>query len=345
MVCACVVTLVSIDAARADLLFVRDPDVAASQQFVDDLAARVTAVRAQKQVTVIAQDLDSGYRRLRSGAGDTPAHAADDDTDTAFDFPPRTRSLGAITPQPAPADEERKALQTMPVDKPVVVAVGPAALRAVMQSASREAVVAVLVSRSEVEDAQAGRGGALYAIVTNQPARRQLALITLALPERRRIGVVYPPDAEPLLVEVRAEAKRLGVELLARRSDSAAALSSALADVLPGSDVLLLLADPVSLAAGVAQSVLRSAAAARKPVVASTEALVRAGALAGVYTTRSQFVEEAADCIAQLQSGARPPAITLPKRFSVGVNQSVAHALALEVPDEAQLQRALVATP
>jgi putative ABC transport system substrate-binding protein len=328
--------------AQAEVLFVRDTEVAASEQFVAELAGRIPGARAAEPLSVIAQDVDAGYQRLRNKAA---AASADGDDETAFDFPPRTRSLGSLTPPPAPAAEEHRALQPAPADKPIVVAVGPAALRAVLRSPPREPVVAVLVSRSDVEDAGASAGAALYAIVTNQPARRQLALITLALPQSRRIGVVYPPDAEPLLAEIKAEARRLDVAVIARRSDSASALSPALAEVLPGADVLLLLADPVSLAAGVAQSVLRTAAASRKPVAASTEALVRAGALLGVFTTRSQFVEEAAEYIARLQKGERPPTIAMPTRFSVGVNQSVAHALALDVPDESLLQQRLAATP
>lgn len=336
--------MADIAAARADLLFVRDPDVAASQQFVDELAEKLSIARLQKQVSVTAQDFASGYQRLQ---GDGRA----DDRETAFgdgfDPPPRTRSLGALNPaSPAtPAMDERSALQTPPADHAIVVAVGPAALRAALRKPPREPVVAVLVSRSDVADARAAADASVYAIVTNQPARRQLSLIAMALPQRHRVGVVYPPDAEPLLSEVRAEAGRVGVELIARRSDSAAELSAALAEVLPLSDVLLLLADPVSLAAGVAQSVLRTAAASRKPVFASTEAMVRAGALLGVYTTRSQFVDEALDCIARLQQGERPPPIAAPTRFSVGVNQSVAHALALDLPDEQLLQQRLTAMP
>ncbi|MDB5972354.1 MAG: transporter substrate-binding protein [Hydrocarboniphaga sp.] len=330
-------------AAQAGVLLVRDAEVAASKQFVDELGVRLSTARMQKQVSVVSQDFAAGYQRLH-------AAAADDDDETAFAQPPRTRSLGALMSAAPSTADEHQALQAAPADLTIVVAVGPAALRAALQRPAREPVVAVLVSRSEVEEAYsaadtAPENSSLYAIVTNQPARRQLSLIVMALPDRHRIGVVYPPDAEPLLAEVQAEAQRLGVGLVARRSDSAAELSAALAEVLPISDVLLLLADPVSLAAGVAQNVLRSAAASRKPVVASTEAMVRAGALLGVYTTRAQFVDEAADYVARLQKGERPPPIAAPRRFSVGVNSSVAHALALDVPDELQLQRKLTATP
>lgn len=327
--------------ARADLLFVRDADVAASQPFVDELADKLSGGHLQKQVSVVSQDVAAGYQRLR---GDALA-ATDDDDQSAFESRPRTRSLGAPPAPPAPTGDEHRALQPAAAAQAIVVAVGPAALRAVLQKPSREPVVAVLVSRSDVDEVRAAAGTALYAIVTNQPARRQLALLKIALPAQHRVGVVYPPDAEPLLAEFAAEARRADIELIARRSDSATDLSAALAEVLPQSDLLLLLADPVSLGAGVAQSVLRSAAAARKPVIASTEAMVRAGALLGVYTTRSQFIAEAADAITRLQQGGRPPAIASPSRFSVGVNASVAHALSLDLPDEAQLQQGLGAPP
>ena len=316
-------------AEPGDLIFVRDAGVVASDEFIDMLGRRL-AGNGPMPKAVLASEYPNA------------ATIAQADDETAFDFPPRTRSLG--TSAPSASSDESQALKKRAGKRPIIVAVGPEALHAVMRSPQQKTVVAVLVTKADIESVRSS-DAELYAIVTDQPAQRQLQLIDLAIPKPHRIGLVYPPDAEAQYVEVSAAAKQLGLKVIAKRSETAADLSSALSGVLPASDVLLLLSDPISLAPGVAQNVLRSAAAARKPVVSSTEALVRAGALLGVYTTRDQFVEEAADSISLLQQGGKPPSIAMPRRFSVGVNPSVAQALALQLSDQDALQRKLAATP
>lgn len=322
----------SIAGDLSELTFVRDAGVAASDEFVEMLGRRLSGDGKPRSM------LASEY-----SPADADVELAQADDDAAFEFPPRTRSLGTGAPSNIALDETQ-ALKKRSVKRPIVVAVGPEALHAVMRSSQKKTVVAVLVSRADVDSVRSA-DAELYAIVTDQPMQRQLQLIEFAIPKPHRIGLVYPPDAEAQYAAVSAAAKQLGLAVVAKRSDTAADLSSALAKVLPASDVLLLLSDPISLAPGVAQSVLRSAAAARKPVVSSTEALVRAGAVLGVYTTRDQFVEEAADSISLLQRGGRPPAIAMPRRFSVGVNSTVAQALALQVSDQDALQRRLAAAP
>lgn len=321
-------------AERSELTFVRDPSVAASDEFVDMLGRRLLGNGSVPHSLLAAE-----YAAESSAV--SVAKADNDDTD--FDFPPRTRSLGGNAPAKPSADESQ-ALKKRAGKRPIVVAVGPEALHAVMRSSQQKAVVAVLVTKADIDSARTA-DSELYAIVTDQPVQRQLQLIELAIPKPHRIGLVYPPDAESQYAEVSAAAKQLGIKVIAKRSETAAGLSSALSSVLPASDVLLLLSDPISLAPGVAQNVLRSAAIARKPVVSSTEALVRAGAVLGVYTTRDQFVEEAADSISLLQKGGTPPSIATPRRFSVGVNPSVAQALALQLSDQDALQRELAAKP
>lgn len=316
-----------------ELTFVRDAGVTASDEFVEALGRRLGA--DGKLRSVLASDYSP------AAAGVELARA--DDDDAAFELPPRTRSLGSGT-LPNPVLDETQALKQRSGKRPIIVAVGAEALHAVMRSPQKKTVVAVLVNTADVESVRTA-DTELYAIVTDQPMQRQLQLIELAIPKPHRIGLVYPPDAEAQYSAVSVAARQLGLTVVAKRSDTAADLSGALASVLAASDVLLLLSDPISLAPGVAQSVLRSAAAARKPVVSSTEALVRAGAVLGVYTTREQFVEEAADSITLLQRGGKPPAIAMPRRFSVGVNSTVAQALALPVSDQDALQRRLSAAP
>ena len=66
-----------------------------------------------------------------------------------------------------------------------------------------------------------------------------------------------------------------------------------------------------------------------------------AGALLGLYSTPTQVGEDAADAVLDLIAGRPRPALSPPQRFEVGVNNTVARALGLELPTAESLMREL----
>ena len=80
----------------------------------------------------------------------------------------------------------------------------------------------------------------------------------------------------------------------------------------------------------------------RKPVVAFSKAFVSAGALAALYTTPAQLGRQTADILLASSSGL-PPA-SYPTQFAVAINHDVAHALGLNIPDEATVRQNMFST-
>jgi len=79
-------------------------------------------------------------------------------------------------------------------------------------------------------------------------------------------------------------------------------------------------------------------------VVGFSEALVKAGALVGLYSSSKQVGAQGAEMASRALApdGALPPP-QWPRQFTVRVNYSVARSLGIVLPDEAMLAAALVA--
>jgi len=181
----------------------------------------------------------------------------------------------------------------------------------------------------------------LSAIYLDQPLRRQMALLHLALPQARQIGVLLGPSSVARLPELRTLAQESG--LLVRHAEVVGdqALFPALREVLDDSDVLLALADPLVFSSSTIKNILLSSFRARVPMVAFSPAYARAGALLALYSSPAQVGQQAgAMVLAALRSARLPEQAVEPDDFLVDVNADVARAMGL-APDGAQLRRAL----
>ena len=149
-----------------------------------------------------------------------------------------------------------------------------------------------------------GRDRRLSAVFIDQPLARQLDLIRIALPEKTRVGVILGPSSELLRDELRENVRERGlIAKLAEVSESAS-VYGALQKVLPDSDLLLALPDPVAVNASTAYGLLLTSYRAQIPVVGFSEGMVKAGALLACSRRR----------INKADRERRPPVAFLPAR-------------------------------
>lgn len=185
----------------------------------------------------------------------------------------------------------------------------------------------------------AGRkpGPALSALFLNQPITRQFALIRLALPSARRVGVLVHPG--PTLLRdpgVEAAAQALGLRLVLGDVPEGEPVYAPLKKVLDESDVLLAIADPDIYNASSLQNILMASFRARIPMIAFSPAYARAGALLALYSTPSQIGQQAAQLV---RAGFGTGALAAPQHpglFEISVNEQVARSLGLSL-DAGQL--------
>ncbi|MBK1679857.1 hypothetical protein CKO20_05635 [Rhodocyclus tenuis] len=228
-----------------------------------------------------------------------------------------------------------------------LVAVGVQAMRSAAARDDLPPTLNVLVPRASYERtvAESGRHRAraqFSAIYLDQPLSRQLGLIRLVLPGKRRVAVLLGPDSSFFLPRLRAAVARTGLELVSDEVSAEFELIPALSQLLGGADLLLALPDSVVFTRESARSILLTAYRYQKPMFGFSQAYVNAGALAAVFSTPAQIARQTVEML-RAQPNARQtlPLALYPTHFSVSVNRAVARALAIDPPADGALHAAL----
>ncbi|CAG0981084.1 hypothetical protein MTYP_01766 [Methylophilaceae bacterium] len=228
-------------------------------------------------------------------------------------------------------------------DGHVLVAVGVQAFSELSRLETKLPIFGVFVPQLSYEAvwAESRRNQRRFsAILLDQPFGRQMALLRTILPAAQRIGILYGPASRQFGVALQHSAAEHGLELVEQDVEQDSELMPKLKHVLADSQVLLAIPDPGIYSRETAQTILLTSYRYQTPVIGFSQAYVRAGALAAVYSSPRQIARQAAEIIMQSQDGF--PAPRYPKYFSVDINRQVARSLSIELSDENALSEALV---
>ena len=231
-------------------------------------------------------------------------------------------------------------VQHGPVSIVVTIGSEAAALAAASPSHPDTPILHTLLPASAVPAPAEGRARTI-AIVLDQPATRLVTLLRLALPQTQTVALIAGPSSELAVDRVRVAAQDAGLKVRQSHIDNSDALFPALQHVLVEPAVLVTIPDAVIFNRYTVQNILLTTFRRRSPVLGFSAAYVRAGALLGLYSTPTQVGEDAADAVLDLIAGRPRPVLSAPQRFEVGVNNTVARALGLELPTAESLMREL----
>lgn len=228
----------------------------------------------------------------------------------------------------------------------LVITLGSAAFGAALARAASDSllaqvpVVAGLLPRASFES-QSLRGTPPATAVWLDPGvERHLDLIRLALPTRRRVGVLWGPSSRLWRPMLQRGAAERGLQLVeAELPDTE--LFPALSQVLSEADVFLALPDNAVFTPTSLNNMLIAAYRQRVPVLGYAATHVRAGAVLALHTEPNQAGRELAQLARRVLSERRVPAAGPAKLWSVGLNDQVARSLGLVLPDAAALTQAL----
>jgi ABC-type uncharacterized transport system substrate-binding protein len=227
-------------------------------------------------------------------------------------------------------------------DAKLVIAVGMKAAR--FLSSSAVPVLNVFVPRTGYEKLQIAAAAVSSAIYMDQPLERQLALLSVALPEAKGIGILYatrPAELESL----RKLATENQFTLHVQHIDQQHSLASALTELLEVSEVLFVLPDAEVYSSDTIRNILLETYRKRVPMIGISQSYVRAGALCAVYSTPQQIAKQTAEVIQYFLVSSQLPASQYPKEFEVSVNTQVARSLGLSIKDAEQLHTEIRGKP
>jgi putative ABC transport system substrate-binding protein len=222
----------------------------------------------------------------------------------------------------------------------LAVAIGTQACAALAASRVAAPLLCTLLPRAAFERiaASAGaKGRGFSALVMDQPLARQLALVRLAFPERRRVGALLGPESSSQSDALAAAAAQHGLRLGIERVESATEIHADLQRLLDDSEILLALPDGLVFNAATAQNILRASIQKRVPMVAFSPAYARAGAVLALYSTPAQMGAQVGQWLRGALAGRPLPRPQSPRQFEIAINRQVARALGHAMPAEAEL--------
>ena len=219
----------------------------------------------------------------------------------------------------------------------LVVAVGVGAMRGIADSGLKVPMVATLVPRASYQRFADSLGGgrSVTAVWLDQPVARQMDLLRLALPQRRRVGVLFGADSRLFEQELLRAGSERGLDIVAAYAYSGEQVPTSLQRTLEDADVLLALPDPQIYNSSTIQNILTAAYRRRLPLVGFSAAYVKAGALLALYSTPAQVGAQAGEIARTVLAGKPLPPPQWPREFAVGVNADVARSLGVPLDGEA----------
>lgn len=244
----------------------------------------------------------------------------------------------ATTALPAPGREPAPAL---------VLTLGSSALRVALERAANDSalaqvpVAAGLLPRASFEVLPLRASPPVTAVWLDPAVERHLDLLRLALPDRRRLAVLWGPTSRAWRATLQRAATERGLQLIEAELP-AVELFPALSQVLGDADALLLLPDSAVYQPSNLNNVLIAAYRQRVPVLGYAATHVRAGATLALHTEPAQAGRQLAAVARRLlneRRGLPPPAAST--LWTVNVNEQVARSLGLSLPDPAALTQAL----
>lgn len=221
----------------------------------------------------------------------------------------------------------------------VYVALGSDALQQMLEVGPDGPVLSLLTS-SEAYHAIASaqsveqRRLQVTALFAEASPAQQLALVRKIFRRRITVGVLLSEYTAPFETQIRTAARGADLDLEVHRVSLADNPIRALTR-LASATVLLALPDRAIMSAENVQAFLEATYRRGMAVVGFSAALVRAGALASVYSTVEEVVAQASLLIEQL-AGGQQPVPQYPAYWRVAVNERVARSLDIPIDHEAR---------
>lgn len=285
---------------------------------------------AAGMVNLIASEEDGAYREVVDAFRE--AYAS-----------PRTLRYWALS------DLDGQRIRALTGENDLIVPIGLKAAKAVATHHVGQASVLTLmvphVSAQRLDwPFPLGRGRVAHVHI-DQPANRTLNLMEMVFPRARRVGLVVSAENGEIVKAFQQEAERRRLSLKVERVEDETEVARALREVLPESDVLLLVPDSIAFHAGNARNVLLTTYRYRVPVVGFSPGLSKAGAVAAVYSSPAQIGRQGAQLALRWkpESGELPPSQAA-NEFSISFNPYVARSLGVALPDLGEVGRKLGAS-
>lgn len=214
----------------------------------------------------------------------------------------------------------------------IYLAIGPRALRALLDADVAGPVVSLFSTRESFRDLTAHAGGRASAIYSEASPESQLRLINHIFEQGTTVGVLLGESSADLAPVLRQEAKRLGLELQVRIAEKGASPPREFA-YFDNAAVLLAVPDTRVFNGETLRGILESTYRRGQAIIGFSPALVNAGTLAAAYSSVEDVLSTLDLMLPELEASSLPEA-RYPIYWRTAVNDSVARSLNILFPKD-----------
>jgi putative tryptophan/tyrosine transport system substrate-binding protein len=250
----------------------------------------------------------------------------------------RADALAALRDRfgPLPFDEDPQRLRRLsrPMRPTAYLALGAAALQAVLTIRLDAPVVSLFASRSAFQRiVGSGEPETPATAIFAEPAPdQQMRLIASLYKRPVSVGVLLTPQTAMLQPVLQQAASDNGLLLRTVHAEPGMALTRSL-NLLRSATVVLIQPDGALYTPASLRELLESTYRRRQPVIGFSAGLVTAGTLASAYSSIDDTVAQLGSVLDEIVSG-RLPAPRYPAYWRVAVNDNVARSLDVVVDNE-----------
>lgn len=170
------------------------------------------------------------------------------------------------------------------------------------------------------------------------PLSRWGNLIQVAFPARKAVGVLVTPQLQSKVSRLEALLSERSIRLFSERVDRESDVGGAVERLTQNVVLLLATPDPLVYSPNSVQPLLLTTYRSGVPVVAFSEAYLRAGATAALFSTADQLALQATELIQGVREGRALSLPVYPRYYSVGVNATVARSLGIRMPSAQEIE-------
>lgn len=179
-----------------------------------------------------------------------------------------------------------------------------------------------------------------YYIYINQPVTRYTKLFKILFPQDRIMVLATTKANTKIAQQLQIASRNMGVTYKKLQIQQDSNIARTFTNELSKGDVLLALPNTAIYNANNAKSILLSTYHKNVPIIAYSKAFVKAGAIAGLYSSIENIADQTAKTANEImKAGHQKQKEYYPDDFTIEINSTVAKSLNINIDSESVIKR------
>lgn len=224
-----------------------------------------------------------------------------------------------------------------------IITVGYRAAKKISEYKPKSTVIYSLIPDDEkIHSSLSCENNNCYYIYINQPVIRYTQLFKILFPQDRVMVLATTKSNTKITQQLKASSKSIGVIYKELQLQQDSNIARRFTNKLSKNDVLLALPNSTIYNSNNAKSILLSTYHKDVPIIAYSKAFVKAGAIAGLYSSIDHVADKTSQTVNRIiEKGHQKQKEYYPDDFTIEINSAVANSLNINIDSESVIKRKL----